>query len=71
MIDVAVDDFGRRERKFVADFGVIFFFKKVSAKARAKAQKPIWGGRLGPLGPGPPENEKRRKKISLRTFDTN
>ena len=34
--------------------------KKVSAKARAKAnhypaQKTIWGGRLGPLGPGPPK----------------
>ena len=27
----------------------------VSAKARAKAQNPIWGGRLGPLGPGPPK----------------
>ena len=22
---------------------------------QAKAQKPIWGGRLGPLGPGPPK----------------
>ena len=34
--------------------------KKVSAKARAKAnhypaQKTIWGGRLGPQGPGPPK----------------
>ena len=27
------------------------------------------GGRLGPLGPGPPQNEKTEKQISLRTFD--
>ena len=37
--------------KFVTDFGERFFFKEVSAKA----QNPIWGGRLGPLGPGPPK----------------
>ena len=40
---------------FVTDFDERFFFKKVSAKARAKAQNPIWGGRLVPLGTGPPK----------------
>ena len=37
------------------DFDVRFFSKEVSAKARAKAQKTIWAGPLGPLGPGPPK----------------
>ena len=41
--------------KFAIAISIAIVFKKVNAKARAKAQKIIWGGAPGAPGPRPPQ----------------